>query len=126
MTIWHDDFGADSGWGGRAVVRLSDSLVNDVGRTCTIRWPVSGGGHVAGEFVLSARRVGEGALLRSRIGGQADAPLRRVSDRLGEFGKRHGDSKPTRSFGGDFVLAATQVLHEGESGDDDRGRAVGP
>ena len=65
------------------------------------------------------------ALLRSRIGGQADAPLRRLSDCLGEFGKRHGDSKLTRSFGRDFVVAATQVLHEGESGDDDRGRAVG-
>jgi hypothetical protein len=60
VTIWHDDFGAHSGWGGRAAVRLSDSLVNDVGSACTIRWPVSGGGYVAGEFVLSVGRVGEG------------------------------------------------------------------
>lgn len=60
MTIWHDDFGAHSGWGGRAVVPLSDSLVNDVGCACTIRWPVSGGGYAAGEFVLSAGPVGEG------------------------------------------------------------------
>jgi hypothetical protein len=60
VTIWHGDAGVHSGWGGRAVVRSSDSLVNDVGSTCTIRWPMSGGGHMGGEFVLSAGRVGEG------------------------------------------------------------------
>ena len=60
MTIWYDEVGGHSGWGGRAVVRLSDSLANDVGSACTIRWPVSGGGYAAGEFVLSAGRVGEG------------------------------------------------------------------
>ena len=33
-----------------------------------------------------------GALLHSPIGGQADAPPNRLSDRLGEVGERDGDS----------------------------------
>jgi hypothetical protein len=44
---------------------------------------------------------------------------------LGEFGERDGDSQRAWGFGGGFVVAAAQVLHEGESGDDDRGGAVG-
>jgi hypothetical protein len=44
---------------------------------------------------------------------------RPVSDRPGELGERRGDSKLTRGFGGEFVVAAAEVLDEGESGDDD-------
>jgi hypothetical protein len=41
------------------------------------------------------------------------------SDCLRQLGERRGDSKLTRGFGGDFVVAAAEVLDEGESGDDD-------
>ena len=61
VTIWGDDTGAHSSWGGRAIVRLPDSLVNDLGSNCTIRWSLSGGGYMVGDFVLSAGQVADGS-----------------------------------------------------------------
>jgi hypothetical protein len=61
VTIWGDDSGMHSSWGGRAIVRLPDSLVNDLGSDCTIRWPLPSGGYMVGGFVLSAGQVGEGS-----------------------------------------------------------------
>jgi hypothetical protein len=60
VMIWGDDSDVDSSWGGRAIVRLPDSLVNDLGSNCTIRWPMSGGGYMVGDFVLSVGQIGEG------------------------------------------------------------------
>ena len=47
------------------------------------------------------------------------------SDRLREFGERRGDPQCTGKFGGEFVVAAAQVLHEREPGDDHLSGAVG-
>jgi hypothetical protein len=60
VTIWSDDSDMRSGWGGRAVVRLPDSLADDLGSTCGIRWPVSGDGYMVGHVVLSGGQVGVG------------------------------------------------------------------
>jgi hypothetical protein len=59
VAIWDDDGGVHSSWGGRAVVRLPESLINNLGSNCMIRWPATGGGYTVGEFVLSAGQVGE-------------------------------------------------------------------
>jgi hypothetical protein len=59
VTIWDDDSGVHSGWGGRAVVRLPDSLIDNLGSHCMIRWPAAGGGYIVGEIVLTAGQVGE-------------------------------------------------------------------
>jgi hypothetical protein len=69
VTIWLDDGGVQSSWGGRAVVRSPDSLISDVGLTCMIRWPVPGGGFVAGEVVLSAVQSGAEAETYRLVGG---------------------------------------------------------
>jgi hypothetical protein len=61
VTIWQDNGPVDSSWGGRAVVRLPHSLVNDVGSTCTICWRSSGDAYLVGTLVLSAVHVGAGA-----------------------------------------------------------------
>jgi DDE domain len=70
-------------------------------------------------------RVLDEALLRCLIGGQADAVHVPVSDRLGELGERGGDPQRPSRFGSEFVVAAAQILHEPESGDDDSSGAVG-
>jgi hypothetical protein len=57
VTIWEDDAGMHSNWGGRAVIQSPHSLLTDLGSTCMIRWPVSDGGHMVGEFVPSAGQV---------------------------------------------------------------------
>jgi hypothetical protein len=44
---------------------------------------------------------------------------------VGEFGERGGDSQPAWGFGSDFVVAAAEILHECEPGDDDLSGAVG-
>jgi hypothetical protein len=43
------------------------------------------------------------------------------SDRSGEFGERRGDTQGGRCVGGEFVVAASEVLDEGVSGDGDGG-----
>ena len=62
--------------------------------------------------------IAERALLRSLIGGRRDAVADGLSDRLSEFGERGGDPQRWRSFGGDFVVTAAQILQEREAGDD--------
>jgi hypothetical protein len=57
--VWQDDSSPVSGWGGRAVVRLPATLVNDIGTTCTILWPTPGDGFMAGSFVLGAGQEGK-------------------------------------------------------------------
>jgi hypothetical protein len=49
-----------------------------------------------------------------------------VSDRVGEFGECGGDLNVTWGFGGDFVVAAAEILQEGEPTDDHLSGAVGP
>jgi hypothetical protein len=68
VTIWGDDSGVHSSWGGRAVVLLPDSLANDLGSNCMIRWPLSGGGFMVGDFVLSAGQIGEGSVTYRLVG----------------------------------------------------------
>jgi hypothetical protein len=41
------------------------------------------------------------------------------SDRLGELGERRSDPCSPRSVDGEFIVAASEVLREGVSGDDD-------
>ena len=70
----------------------------------------------------TARRSGGSVALfesertESRFGGS--------SDRLRELGERDGDPQVPDCFDSEFVVAAAQVLHEGEPRDDDRGGAV--
>jgi hypothetical protein len=68
VTIWGDDSGLHSSWGGRAVVRSPESLVDDLGSNCTIRWPLSDGGCMVGDFVLSAGQVGVGSQTYRLVG----------------------------------------------------------
>jgi hypothetical protein len=65
------------------------------------------------------------ALLRSLIGGRRDAVATGLSDRSGEFGECGGDVQRVWGVGGDFVVAAAEVLDERESGDDHLRGAVG-
>ena len=72
---------------------------------------------------LQSRKPRLTVALSDRWAGDARASC--VSDRLGEFGERGGDSQRAGRFGGEFVVAAAEVLHEREPGDDDLGGAVG-
>ena len=49
----------------------------------------------------------------------------RSSDGGGELGERCGDAESAWGVDAEFVVAAAQVLHEGVSGDDRLGGAVG-
>jgi hypothetical protein len=44
---------------------------------------------------------------------------------LGEFSECRGTAQGGRGIESQFVMPATEVLDEGMSGDDDRGRSVG-
>ena len=67
----------------------------------------------------------EAALLHSLIGGRRDIVANALSDRSGEFGEGGGGAQWVWGFGGQFVVAATQVLHEREASDDHLRGAVG-
>ena len=57
VTIWHHDGDVHTGWGGRALVRPPNSLVDTAGTTCEIQWPLVGDGYMAGEVMLSGGQV---------------------------------------------------------------------
>jgi hypothetical protein len=63
--------------------------------------------------------------LRCLIGGQADALPGPLSDCLGEFGERGGDSQRADRFGGECVVAAAKILYEREPSDDDLSGLLG-
>jgi hypothetical protein len=52
------------------------------------------------------------APLRYRIGGRVEPMSGPRSDRLGEFGERSGDPRSGRGVDGEFVVAASEVLHD--------------
>jgi hypothetical protein len=51
-------------------------------------------------------------------------PLRRASDRSGEFSERRGDPQHAAGVDSKFVMTAAQVLDEGMPGDDDLCRPI--
>jgi hypothetical protein len=57
VTVWQDETAVLSSWGGRAVVGPADSLSNDVGSTCTLRWPIAGDANMVGAFVVERGQV---------------------------------------------------------------------
>jgi hypothetical protein len=63
--------------------------------------------------------------LRCLSGARADAVSTGVSDRLGEFGERYGDWQSAVAIGAEFVVAAAEILHEGDTRDDNLRGAVG-
>jgi hypothetical protein len=68
---------------------------------------------------LHERRIGdEGALLRCLIGGRVEPRFGRRSDRPGELGERCGHALGRRGVESEFVVAASEILDEGMSGDD--------
>jgi hypothetical protein len=58
VTVWVFDGGPQSEWGGRVTVTRPETLFNDGGATCGIRWTAPGGGVVVGAFVLCAGQLG--------------------------------------------------------------------
>ena len=65
------------------------------------------------------------AVLRYAIGGHAESAPGRGSDRVGEFGERHGDPRRRRYVRAQFVVSTAKVLHGGVTGDDDLCCSVG-
>jgi len=67
--------------------------------------------------------AGAVALSRSRV---RETDLNRWSDRLGEQIERGDRPQRSRNIDGEFVVAATEVLDEGEPGHDHGCGAVSP
>jgi hypothetical protein len=63
-------------------------------------------------------REGPESSCSSREAPRSGARLWPNPNRLGEFGERSGDACSGRGVHGEFVVAASKVLHEGVSGDD--------
>jgi hypothetical protein len=57
VTVWLDDTGVLPAWGGRGLVASPESLLDDIGTTCAIRWPAPGGALTVGAFVLGGGQV---------------------------------------------------------------------
>jgi hypothetical protein len=58
VAVWVYDAGPASEWGGRVVVNAPETQSDDVGTTCSIRWPTPGGAMV-GAFILGAGQVSD-------------------------------------------------------------------
>lgn len=71
------------------------------------------------------RRAGQWVLLRYRVGWRAGPWSGCRSGRLGEFGERCGDPRGGRYVEPRFVVAASEVVHEGMPGDNDGRCSVG-
>src|SRR5437879_467742 len=66
----------------------------------------------------SDKPVPEKAPLRYRGDERGEPGSGTWSDRSSEFGERRGDTQGGWRVGGEFVVAASEVLDEGMSGDD--------
>ncbi|HEU0238787.1 MAG TPA: hypothetical protein VFR11_05830 [Micromonosporaceae bacterium] len=78
VTVWSDDAGSHTTWGGRAVVRPPHTLRNDQGDVCLLRWPVHDRGYMVGQCVPSSGQL-ESAAETYRLVGVGE-PTHRASE----------------------------------------------
>ena len=90
---------------------LATDCLTAMSRSC---WP-----SVASRSITSRYT---GALLRSAGSGKVGLSGVRWSDGSGELGEGGGEPMLRREIGGELVVAAAEVLHEGVSGGDHRAR----